>query len=70
MIHTMSRLKYVLRVLIVVGIFATIVESTAGVRRVERFTLVSESGLVSTYPQLNQRSLLRLAFAAISLSLL
>jgi hypothetical protein len=70
MIDTMSRLKYVLRVLIVVGIFATIVESTASVRRVERFTLVSESGLVSTYPQLNQRSLLRLAFAAISLSLL
>jgi len=66
----MSRLKSVLRVLIVVGIFATIIESTASVRRVERFTLVSESGLVSTYSRFNERSLLRLAFAAISLSLL
>jgi hypothetical protein len=70
MIYTMSRLKSVLRVLIVVGIFATIIESTASVRRVERFTLVSESGLVSTYSRFNERSLLRLAFAAISLSLL
>jgi hypothetical protein len=70
MIYTMSRLKSVRRVLIVVGIFATIIESTASVRRVERFTLVSESGLVSTYSRFNERSLLRLAFAAISLSLL
>jgi len=70
MMDSMSRLKYVLRVLIVVGIFATIVESTSSVRRVERFTLVSESGLGSTYSRLSERSLLRLAFAAISLSLL